>query len=95
MAPFQATHGTLLGFLQVCRFGGFLPWLVSGLFLLVDLLVLISWLFHYSWIALQLDIGTLLRSRRVSNPRPVLDSSAQTTQGKILVFFVKSEIGLI
>ena len=46
LAPFQATHGTFLRFPYACRVDGFLPWLVSDLFLLVDLLVFISWLFR-------------------------------------------------
>ena len=41
----------------------------------------------YSWIAYQLDIETSLRlHRRLSNPRPVLDSSAQTTWCMLLDF---------
>ena len=44
-----------------------------------------------SRIACQLQVGTSLGRRRnyigpMSNPRPVLDSSAQTTRGKELVF---------
>ena len=42
----------------------------------------------YSWIARQLHIGTLLGRRHnyvclISNPRPVLDSSAQTARGML------------
>ena len=45
----------------------------------------------YSWIALQLQIGTSLGRHYnyvgpISNPRPILDSSNQTTQGNILGF---------
>ena len=31
----------------------------------------------------------------ISTPRPVLDSSAQTTQGNVLGFFVKPKNGLV
>ena len=46
----------------------------------------------YSWIAHQLEIGTSLGRRHnyigpISNLRPFLDSSAQTTQRNILDFF--------
>ena len=54
----------------------------------------------YSWIARQLQAGTSLgRCRmylgRISNLRPVLDSSAQTTRGNVLDLFVKPKNGLI
>ena len=46
---------------------------------------------QYSWIAYQLEVGTLLGPRHnyigpISNSRPVLNSSAQTTRDNVLVF---------
>ena len=55
---------------------------------------------HYSWIACQLEVGTpiitfVVSRGPVSTPRPVLDSSAQTTQVNVLVFFVKPNNGFV
>ena len=54
----------------------------------------------YSWIAYQLEIGAALGRRHkyvgpVSNPRPVLDSSDQTTWGMLLDIVVKPQNELI
>ena len=49
----------------------------------------------YSWIAHQLHIGTSLGRHHnyicpISNMRPILDSLAKTTQGKLLDIFGKT-----
>ena len=56
LAYFQVTRAALLRFLHLCRFDGVLPWLVSGMFLLVDLLVFVPWLF------ISLFLGTFLKT---------------------------------
>ena len=49
----------------------------------------------YSWIAHHIEVGTSFRSHHnyvgpISNPRQVLDSSAQTTRNMLLDFFCKT-----
>ena len=47
MAPFHVTQGALFRFPYMCRFDGVLCWLgIDLLFLIVDVLVFISWLFR-------------------------------------------------
>ena len=50
----------------------------------------------YSWIACQLEVGTLVINFAVeARFQILLDSSAQTTRGNVLDFFVKPKNGLV
>ena len=75
LAPFQATHGALLRFPHVCRFGGFLPWLVSDLFLLVDLLVLFCGFF------ISFFLGTFLKNLTCKRVHLQAQRRARTWKG--------------
>ena len=59
----------------------------------------IHWCCAYIWIAYELRtswdlIGTTSYLGPISNLRPVMDSSAQTTRGNVLDFFVKPKNGI-